>query len=222
VKPASALREQPSSGAARPPINLQDPHTILELQELVGLMEADEALKVVVFDSAHPDFFINHYDVCRAAETPVAPGPTGLPTFVDATTRLGNSPVVTIALIRGRNRDGGAELAQAFNMRFASLVTAGSTGRSQTLNWTDSSTHSLGGSRHLTSPRWRRPSAAVSPPPSRMPKPAPTPAQAPAEPGPVPAEPLPGGRSRSPATARAHTPPRSPPPPRRRSPARPC
>ena len=104
-----------------PPINLQDPDTILELQELVGLIEADDELRVVVLESSDPDFFINHYDVSRAAETPVAPGPTGLPTFIDTTTRLAHAPVVTIAKIRGRNRGGGAEAALACDLRFASI-----------------------------------------------------------------------------------------------------
>ena len=85
---------------SNPPINLQDPDTILELQELIGLIETEEELKVVVLDSAHPDFFINHYDVSRAAETPGAPGPTGLPTFIDTTTRLAMTSVVSIASIR--------------------------------------------------------------------------------------------------------------------------
>jgi len=56
-----------------PPVNLQDPDTILELQELVGMFETDDALRVVVFESADPNFFINHYDVSRAAETPRRP-----------------------------------------------------------------------------------------------------------------------------------------------------
>jgi enoyl-CoA hydratase/carnithine racemase len=109
---------------SNPPINLEDPDTILELQELVGWIEADDELRVVVLDSAHPDFFVNHYDVSRAAETPIEPGPTGLPSFIDTTTRLANSPVVTIASIRGRTRGGGAELAVACDMRFASLERA--------------------------------------------------------------------------------------------------
>ena len=78
---------------SNPPINLEDPDTILDLQQLAVQIEADHALRVVVLDSAHPDFFVNHYDVSRAAETPVEPGPTGLPAFIDATTRLANSPV---------------------------------------------------------------------------------------------------------------------------------
>src|SRR5271169_1030488 len=105
---------------SNPPINLQDPDTILELQELVGLFETDDALRVVVLESADPDFFINHYDISRAAETPVEPGPTGLPTFIDTTVRLATTPVVTIAKIRGRNRGGGSEAALACDLRFAS------------------------------------------------------------------------------------------------------
>src|SRR6202049_147960 len=89
---------------SNPPINLQDPDTILELQELVGTFETDDALRVVVFESADPNFFINHYDRSRAAETPVTPAPTGLPPFIDATVRLATTSVVTIAKIRGRNR----------------------------------------------------------------------------------------------------------------------
>lgn len=107
-----------------PPINLCNPETLIELQEIVGLIESDESLRVVVFDSADPDFFVNHYDVSRVADFPLSPGPTGLPTFVDATTRLTVSSVVTIASIRGRTRGGGSEIALACDMRFASLERA--------------------------------------------------------------------------------------------------
>jgi enoyl-CoA hydratase/carnithine racemase len=105
---------------SNPPLNLQDPDTIPELQELVGMVEADDALRVVVLESSDLNFFINHYDVSRAAETPVAPGLTSLPAFIDATARLATTSVVTIAKIRGRNRGGGSEAALAFDLRFAS------------------------------------------------------------------------------------------------------
>jgi enoyl-CoA hydratase/carnithine racemase len=62
-----------------PPVNLEDPDTILELQGLVGRMEADDALRVVVLESADPDFFINHYDVSRAAEHPSIRAPRACP-----------------------------------------------------------------------------------------------------------------------------------------------
>ena len=107
---------------SNPPTNLQDPDTILEFQELVSRMESDNALKVVVLESGNPDFFINHYDVpgrpkprCR---------PTGLPTWIDTTTRLAAVPVVSIVKIRGRNRGGGSEAGLAFDLRFASIEKA--------------------------------------------------------------------------------------------------
>jgi len=63
------------------------PHNLVtrnhsELQGIVGQLESDPELRVVVFDSAHPDFFMARYDISRAAETPVKPGPTGLPAWI--------------------------------------------------------------------------------------------------------------------------------------------
>ena len=49
---------------SNPPINMFVPETIDELGALVGQIESDPSLKVVVFESANPDFFIAHLDVC--------------------------------------------------------------------------------------------------------------------------------------------------------------
>lgn len=103
-----------------PPINLVNPETILELQDIVGRIEAEPELQVVVFDSAHPDFYFARYDLARAAETPVAPGPSGLPTWIDLTTRLTRSSVISIASIRGITRGAGSEFSLACDLRFAS------------------------------------------------------------------------------------------------------
>jgi enoyl-CoA hydratase/carnithine racemase len=46
-----------------PPINTITATTVAELGELVGLIEEDPDLRVVVFDSANPDFYLAHYDV---------------------------------------------------------------------------------------------------------------------------------------------------------------
>jgi enoyl-CoA hydratase/carnithine racemase len=107
-----------------PPLNLLNPDTIKELHDLIGTMTDDERLKVVVFESADPAFFIAHYDMSRAGQTPTAPAPSGLPPWIDFTTRLAQAPVVSIASIRGRARGVGSEFALACDMRFASLQKA--------------------------------------------------------------------------------------------------
>src|SRR5271154_6074435 len=53
-----------------PPINMFVPTTIVELGALMTDLEADPSVKVVVFQSANPDFFIAHLDVAKAAERP--------------------------------------------------------------------------------------------------------------------------------------------------------
>jgi enoyl-CoA hydratase/carnithine racemase len=45
-----------------PPINAITATSVIELAELVGLIDQDRELNVVVFDSANPDFFLAHYD----------------------------------------------------------------------------------------------------------------------------------------------------------------
>ena len=102
-----------------PPLNLFDPETILALRELMDALEADPAVKIVVFDSADAEFFIAHFDVARGGELP-GPGPTGLPAWADLATRLTRAPFVTIAEIRGRARGAGSEFALACDLRFAS------------------------------------------------------------------------------------------------------
>ncbi|MFC3747025.1 enoyl-CoA hydratase/isomerase family protein [Paenibacillus sp. GCM10012306] len=107
-----------------PPINLVDPDTVYELLELMDQIESDPELKVVVFDSADPDFFISHYDMTRAGEKQKTPKDIELPALIDFTTRLSKSSVVSIVEIRGRIRGVGSEFALACDMRFASLEKA--------------------------------------------------------------------------------------------------
>jgi enoyl-CoA hydratase/carnithine racemase len=105
-----------------PPINTITATTVAELSELVGLIEQDADLNVVVFDSANPDFYLAHYDVENDAAKTVAlgVGPTGLPAWVDVLVRLARAPVVSIASIRGRARGAGSEFVLACDLRFAS------------------------------------------------------------------------------------------------------
>jgi len=105
-----------------PPINTITATTVAELTELVGLLEQDPDLNVVVFDSANRDFYLAHYDVENEPDRTAAlgVGPTGLPAWVDVLVRLSRAPVVSIASIRGRARGAGSEFLLACDLRFAS------------------------------------------------------------------------------------------------------
>jgi len=105
-----------------PPINLIDPDTIGELQDLVATLESDAEVKVVVFRSADPDFFLAHWDVLadKAKVAAMPPGPTGLHPWADVLVRLARAPVASIAEIRGRARGAGSEFVLSCDMRFAS------------------------------------------------------------------------------------------------------
>ena len=58
-------------------------------------------LKLIVFDSADPDFYIGHVDIIRAGEFPTYVDPTGLRILPDFLQRLALLPVVSIAFVRG-------------------------------------------------------------------------------------------------------------------------
>jgi enoyl-CoA hydratase/carnithine racemase len=104
---------------SNPPINMFVPATIDELGALMTDLEADPSVKVVVFQSANPDFFVAHLDVAKAAERPEVLG-----LWRDFVLRLSSTPVVSIAKIRGRTRGIGNEFVLACDMRFASRQSA--------------------------------------------------------------------------------------------------
>jgi enoyl-CoA hydratase/carnithine racemase len=104
---------------SNPPINMFVPATIVELAALMTDLEADTSVKVVLFQSANPEFFIAHLDVSKAAERPEVLG-----LWRDFVLRLSSAPVVSIAQIRGRTRGIGNEFVLACDMRFASRQSA--------------------------------------------------------------------------------------------------
>jgi enoyl-CoA hydratase/carnithine racemase len=105
-----------------PPFNIFGPETIPQMEEVVAAIESDPNLRVVVFDSDVPGFFLTHYNFTPplAESTGLTSGPTGLHPLPDMLVRISRSPVVSIALIRGRATGVGSELALASDMRFAS------------------------------------------------------------------------------------------------------
>ncbi len=105
-----------------PPLNLMGPEFVRQFREIIGAIEIDEQLKVVVFESAVDGFFLNHSDFrAKLADlTSIPQGPTGLEAWPDILVRLTHAPVVSIASIRGRATGNGSELALACDMAFAS------------------------------------------------------------------------------------------------------
>jgi hypothetical protein len=102
-----------------PPLNIFGPDSIPQLEAIVGALERDPHVKVVVFDSAVEGFFLTHCDFLADLEesTSLPPGPTGLPPLPDMLVRLSRAPVVSIASIRGRATGVGSELALACEPR---------------------------------------------------------------------------------------------------------
>lgn len=112
-------RETPASWRVtfdHPPINLVDSETLRELAALMSEVESSEDVKVLIFDSADPDFFLAQWDVSSAAGQ--------APAWSDISLRMAYVPAVSIALIRGRARGMGSEFALGCDLRFASMEKA--------------------------------------------------------------------------------------------------
>jgi len=110
-----------------PPMNLVGPELVRDLVTVLSELESDANIRVMVLESADPDFFIPHVDLTKVAEYTAEAAKAGGPD--DASLgmlwhKLSELPVVTIAKIRGRVRGAGSELALACDMRFAARETA--------------------------------------------------------------------------------------------------
>ncbi len=106
-----------------PPINLFDLPLMLEMDRLGREVEADDDVRVVVFDSANPDFFVAHADVNVILQLPteVPPKADSLGPFQAMVDRFRTMPKVSIAKIEGRARGGGSEFVLSLDMRFGAL-----------------------------------------------------------------------------------------------------
>lgn len=104
-----------------PPLNLFDPDFVAELDTALTEWSTRETVKIVVFESANPDFFIAHVDLIRADQFDRTAQPTtGLALWPDIAVRLEAAPFLTVCSIRGRARGVGSEFALACDLRFAS------------------------------------------------------------------------------------------------------
>ena len=108
-----------------PPMNLLGPELVRDLVSLFQTAEADNAIQVLVFKSADPDYFISHVDVTRIKENRDevlklnGEASIGLLFYY-----LSKSRLVTIAQIEGRVRGVGSEFVLACDMRFAAIESA--------------------------------------------------------------------------------------------------
>ncbi|HZP43205.1 MAG TPA: enoyl-CoA hydratase/isomerase family protein [Candidatus Binatia bacterium] len=124
----AGLRVRADGGVAwvtidHPPVNLFDWPLMQDMDRLGRELEADDDVRVVVFESADPEFFIAHADVAliqRLPETP-PPKPTALGFFHAMVDRFRTMPKATIAKIEGRARGGGSEFVLSLDMRFGAL-----------------------------------------------------------------------------------------------------
>src|SRR5258708_53166 len=105
------------------PLSIMGARMFEGLQDLLARMDASPSLRVVVFESSIPEFYLAHFDLSDIAGSlglMKAAGPSGLPILMDTFVRLTKSPVVSIAKIRGCARGVGSEFVLACDMRFAS------------------------------------------------------------------------------------------------------
>jgi len=104
-----------------PPFNMMDDTIFDGLQSLLARMDASPNLRVVVFESENPEFYLAHFDLTgKLGNVLTGVGVTGLPILMDTFVRLTKSPVVSIAKIRGCVRGACSEFVLACDMRFAS------------------------------------------------------------------------------------------------------
>ncbi len=104
-----------------PPVNVMTPSLYVDLVGFTREVEQDESVKVVVFQSADPDFFIAHFDVEAILEFETdAPAEKSLE-FSDfhlMCERVRTMPKATIVKMAGRAGGGGNEFASSCDMRF--------------------------------------------------------------------------------------------------------
>jgi enoyl-CoA hydratase/carnithine racemase len=105
---------------ANPPADLVIPETVVTLHRILRELDDDPDIQVVTFASDLPDFFFDHYDGAAAADLPEPENEGDDPVWSDLVIRLTKASYVSVAVIRGRARGAGNELALACDLRYAS------------------------------------------------------------------------------------------------------
>ncbi|MFE7894988.1 enoyl-CoA hydratase/isomerase family protein [Streptomyces sp. NPDC057412] len=130
----TTLRVAIDAGVARitldnPPVNVLSGTMIRELHDVLGTLRNDDSVRVVVFSSADPEFFLAHVDIHILDEMDglqaIADRNPDANLFQGVGELLRHQPQVTIVKLAGTARAGGAEFVTAADMTFAARETAG-------------------------------------------------------------------------------------------------
>ncbi len=105
-----------------PPVNIQGIPMLEDLDRLAATLESDRTVKVVVFQSAHPEIFVAHADtnfLKDMSTKAVSRDEVELLDLQKVLQRISQLPQATIAKVEGFARGGGHEFMLACDMRFA-------------------------------------------------------------------------------------------------------
>ncbi|TQS09513.1 enoyl-CoA hydratase/isomerase family protein [Microbispora hainanensis] len=112
-----------------PPVNVLSGTLIRELHEVLGALREDHSVRVIVFSSANPEFFLAHVDIHILDEMDnlqeIADRNPDANLFQGVGELLRHQPQVTIVKLAGKARAGGAEFVAAADLTFAARETAG-------------------------------------------------------------------------------------------------
>ncbi|MFX1476582.1 MAG: enoyl-CoA hydratase/isomerase family protein [Promethearchaeota archaeon] len=106
-----------------PPMNLLNMQLYIEFGMLAGIVMEDDKVRVIVFDSADPDFFIAHFDVEGLVVMPdeAPPKSTELNFVHQMQEKYRTMSKISIAKVEGNVRGGGFEFIQSLDMIFGEL-----------------------------------------------------------------------------------------------------
>lgn len=96
-------------------VNLMDLALLTDLQRFYTDVLKDDDVRVIVLQSANPDFFIAHYDVS------LINAPPDLKSWKEYLWTFRESSKITVAKIEGRIGGGGNEFTLFFDMRFGAI-----------------------------------------------------------------------------------------------------
>ena len=129
----ATLRVTSEAGIARvtldnPPVNVLDVAMMADLRDLLTALRDNHSVRVIVFDSADPEYFIAHVDMAlgdHLDDLEKFSVPDGVNVFQALGEQLRHQPQVTIVKLAGLARGGGAEFVAAADMVFAAIGRAG-------------------------------------------------------------------------------------------------